>query len=263
MATQRQVMIEIATFVDGVIYPNGHTQPSISNNLVKISMGWPISQQLDTDVLAGNAQISVFPIGMTDKNVSRFPKVWNTVSLNTPTLTATVVGNTIDIDGTPSVPQAVLLNLNGTLYGYSVQLGDTLDNIASSLAALLPSATAVANVITVNGEILKLTASIVVDGMAAKEVKRQKEVFTISIFAPTPTIRDTLSDALDVAFESVHRINFSDTTQAIMVWRGNRTMDDYEKNIIYQQQILYTVEYPTMSYETQTVIEGIKLNLTT
>jgi len=263
MATQTQVMSEIATFVDGVVYPNGHAQASITNNLVKISIGWPISQQLDQDVLAGNAQISVFPIGMTDKNVSRFPKVWNVVRLNTPTLTTAVVNNTVDIGGIASVPQAILINLNGTLYGYSVQLGDTLDSIATGLAAIIPGATAVANLITISGEILKLTANVVVDGMAAKEVKRQTEIYTISIFAPTPTIRATLNDAIEVAFESVHRINFSDTTQAIMTYRGNRTLDDYEKNIIYEQQILYTVEYPTMSYENQTVIEGIKLNLTT
>lgn len=263
MATIRQVENSIATLVDSVVYPSGHLMPSITGNLVRIVIGYPISEQLDNDVAAGIAQIRVFPIGKSDKNTTRFPKIWNTVNISAPTLTSTVLNNTITIGGSVSVPQAVLVNLNGTLYGYSVILTDTTSTIASALAALIPGASAIANVITITGAILKLTASVVVNGQSAKEIKRQVKIFYVSIYAPTPDQRDILGDAVDVVLGNVERLDFQDTTQAIIVYKGADEIDIFEKNIIYERDLLYTVEYPTMIYQEDTVIEGIDLNLTT
>jgi len=261
MATLREVQNAIKELIVTAVYPNGVTNPSITGTLVKVRVGWPLSVKLDEDVLAGNSQIRIFPIGMADKNTTRFPKIEKTVQIYTPTLTTSVVSNQIMIGGTVTLPQAILIDLNGNLYGYLVLLSDTVNTIAAALAALIPGATALANVITVTGSILKLTASVVVDGEVATEIKRQRKIFYVTIYAPTPDQRDTLGDAVDVMLGNVYRINFPDTTQAVMIFKATNEVDAFEKNIIYQRDLVYTVEYPTMKYGTATVIEGTKVNL--
>lgn len=262
MATIREVENAIKEVVVNTVYPNGTASPSITGSLVKIRVGWPLSVKLDEDVLAGNSQIRIFPVGMGDKNVTRFQRIEHTVELFSATLFVSVVNNTITITGAVSMPQAILVNLNGQLYGYSVVDTDTLDTIASALAALIPGASALANVITVTGQLLKLTASVVVNGITATEIKRQIKIFYVSIYAPTPDNRDTLGDAVDVTLGNIERLNFDDGSQAIITYKAANEVDDFEKNIIYQRDLIYTVEYPTMVYGQTAIIEGTRLNLT-
>jgi len=261
MATLREVQNAMKALVIAAIYPNGVTNPSITGTLVKVRVGWPLSVKLDEDVLIGNSQIRIFPIGMSDKNTTRFQRIENTVSLNAATLFTAVLTNKVTITGTVIVPQAIVINLNGESYGYSVLATDTLSTIATALAALVPGASALANVITITGPIFKLTAEVAVTGQMATEIKRQRKIFYVTIYAPTPDQRETLGNAVDVALSNVYRLNFPDTTQAVMIYKAMNEGDMFEKNIIYQRDLIYTVEYATMLYGNATVIEGIKVNL--
>jgi phage tail sheath gpL-like len=205
--------------------------------------------------------VSIFPIGNSDKNTTRFMQYWNLVSLDTATLTATVAANQITIGGTVGTPQAVLITYNGINYGYEVLISDTTSTIAAALAALIPTATAVANVITIAGQIDSLRAVVVVSGLAALEVKRQSKLFYVSVYTPNPDFRDAIADAIDVVLGQAKRLNFPDTTQALITYKGANEQDTFEKNIIYQRDLVYTIEYPTMMYDTYTTIESIHADI--
>jgi len=261
MASIREVETAIANLIDSTVYPSGHLSPSITGTLVKIGIGYPISVQLDIDLAAGNSQVSVFPVGKSDKNSTRFQTVWKETSINSATLTVTVVGNQITIGGVVSVPQAILISLNYTNYGYQFLIADTTATIAAALAALIPGATVSGSTITLTGAVLSLRASVVVDGNLTKEVKRQDKVFVVSVFSPTPDDREVLGDAIDVLFADNYRIDFPDTFGGLIIYKAVHEMDVGEKNIIYQRDLFYSVEYPTTVHQTGTVIESTVLNL--
>lgn len=261
MATIRQVEDALKAIVVNAVYPNGTSNPSIVGTLVKIRNGWPISAVLDADVLAGNSQVSIFPVGMTDKNVTKFTQIWQESSRNLATLFTAVVNNQITITGAVTVPQAILVTLNKIDYGYIVQSTDTLDTIASSIAALIPGASALANVITITGVIQSLLAVVVVTGTLALEIKRQIKLFYVSVFSPTPDIRETLGDAIETALGSSIYLQFADGTSAPIFYKGINEQDMHEKNIIYQRDLVWTIEYPSMIYSTGTEIQSIYANI--
>jgi hypothetical protein len=263
MATSRDVQNNIATLIDAVIYPNGHAQPSITNTLVKISVGWPISEQLDIDLANGNSQISIFTYGKSGKNTTRFQRIWHTVSVDLATIEIDIVGNQITLSGTPVDTQAVVVVLNGEPFGYAIQTGDTLTTIALEVAALLPDAVALGTIITINGELLELEARIARSAEITQEIKRQKELFGVSIFSASPLDRDILGDAVDVELARVVRLFFPDTTQALIWWKNREEIDKFEKNISYGRILIYSVEYPTMIYDLTRTAEAFDVNLIT
>jgi len=257
MATIRDVENAIQEIVREAIYPNGMSNPPIILNEVRIGNGWPVATQLDQDLLAGNAQITVFPVGMTDKNVTRFTQIWQESYRNLATLFINVVDNQITIDGFVTTPQAVLITLNGIDYGYEVLPTDTLNIIAANIAALIPGATSIANVITISGVIYSLRGVPVVTGSLALEYKRQIKLFYVCVFAPDYDSREILGDAVEEKLGANIYLHFADQTSAPIFYKGIEEIDANEKNIAYQRNIVWTVEYPSMIYSTGTEIQSI------
>ena len=61
MADVTEVGQALVAVLAQAAYPNGTTQPSVGNCPILIYQGWPNPQQLEADVRAGKAHISVFP----------------------------------------------------------------------------------------------------------------------------------------------------------------------------------------------------------
>lgn len=293
MATVRAIEKALCQIIQDVVYPNGLNASSIvpyliggwnttnwglnifdkgargkyvtsgndSGVSVKIVPGFPIQQQLNLDVLAGNAQISVFPLHGSDRNVTRFPRIWQDFSYHPSTLTATVVGNAVTIGGTITLPVSVLINFNKGSYGYMVGSGDTLNLIAANLAALIPGASSLANVITI-ASVINLDAKIIRNGAALKESKRQIKLFYISVFTPDYDMRELLADAVDNVLGDIVRIDFPEGDEALITYKGLQEFDKFEQNIIYRRDLIYTIEYPTTLEETFYEIGAEELNLT-
>jgi len=262
MATIREVENAIKAIVVDAVYPNGTLNPSITGTLVKIRNGWPISEILDKDVLAGNSQITIFPLGAGDKNVTRFNRIWQESSRNAATLFVPVTGNQITVNGTVTAQQqAVTVVLNGAAYGYLVLPTDTLADVANGIAAALPSATAAGNVVTVNTQINTLRAAIAVTGTLALEYKRQQKLFYVSVFCADPETREILGDAVENALGYAVYLNFPDGTFGIINYKAINEQDLFQKNLIYQRDILWSVEYPSMIYESGTEIQSIYANV--
>ena len=258
MASVRDVENAIKQIVTATIYPNGASSPSvISPATVRIANGWPVSEVLDRDLLAGNAQITVFPVGMSDKNTTRFTQIWQESQRNSATLFASVSGNEIILTGTVTVPQAVLIVLDKQNYGHEVLPTDTLDSIAAALAAIMPSATAAGGVITVNGAFLSLAAHIVVTGKLAMEYKRQKKLFYVNVFAPNAAKREILGNAVEQALGQSIYLEFDDGTSAPIFYKGILEQDAFEKNKVYQRTLVWDIEYPSMVYREGTEIQSI------
>lgn len=253
MADTSDVENALQALVVSAIYPNGTSQPSIVAKDLFIYRGWPRSAQLDTDLAAGKAHISIFPPEGMERNTTRWPRDEEVVSTPVHTLTAVVSGNTIIIGGTVAVPQNVVA-VAGTQYAfaYAVQANDTLATIAAHLAALIaasfPGTAASGAVITVAGKPGILQARVVSAGQIATEQKRQEKTYWITCWCPTPAMRDILAPAIDVALSQLDFITVgTEQSEARLRYVGSRVSDEGQKVQLYRRDLVYTAEYGTFT----------------
>jgi len=242
------------------LYPNGTSQPSVAGVDCKVLRGWPVPADLDSDIASGKIQVSVYPLPGMDRNTSRFPMVWQTITPPAPTLTAIVSGDTITIGGNVSTPQTVLGKFNGGWYSYAVQANDTLDTVAAGLAAQIPGATSAGAVVTTQNP-WELVARIAAGGVSGMEIRRQVRVFKLIVWAATPDARDAASQAIDQAFAKIERIDMPDGFSARVIYRGTVETDELERQIIYRRDLDYSVEYATIQTETETAVEAIEVTV--
>ena len=266
MADLNDVCNALVTLATQTIYPNGTGQISaiLGAASCKIYQGWPIPQQLDTDLQNGLVNVSIFP-SQSERNTTRYSKDWQQLSINTPTLTTTVAGQTITIGGTISSPQNVMALVDNKSFVYPVQSNDTLTSIATALAALIAAqvtgTSSAGAVITIpNGKKLQV-ARAGAYGKNIREIKRQERLFQITVWANTPDLRTSAASLLDAAFADISRITLADQTIARLTYKGSMMSDGNEKNRIYRRDLNYTVEYATTQTATDTAIVTIQENV--
>lgn len=262
MADIYDVQVALAALAQTAIYPNGTSQPSVSNCDVRIYPGWPIPDTLDTDLTARKAHVSIFPTNIARVS-TRFQTAFYTTSVNLPTLTlVTASGNQITVGGTVSLPQACMAIVNGVAYSYGVITGDTLNSIATNLAALIPNATAVSNVITIGNNPHSLITKVIVSGTSVREVAREDRMMIVTVWAPTPLIRSQLGGALASTFAATYRVALPDGFMGQLKYSGSRELDLLEKVKCYRRDIHFTFEFATTQTETDYTIGDNIINTT-
>lgn len=259
MSTITNIEDALGALVATAIYPSGTASPSVANTDILVISGWPIKNKLDAQMAAGKAIVSIFKIRQMERDTSRYPREWQQVSVNNPTLTTTINGQTLTIGGTVSTPQSVMTIIDGQSYVYIVQANDTLNTIAANLGALIPGATVANNTITVNGT-HSFIARIGVTGTSGKELKRSEAVFSIATWAPTPAIRAAISDAIDVALADQDFISMPDSYAIRIRYAGTQEIDDPQESKIFRRDLNYLIEYPTVRTETEYTITYPDLN---
>ena len=264
MADISDIITALATLSANAAYPNGVASPSVAAIPVTILPGWPIPAQLDAIIASGAAMISVYPIPGMDANTTQWMTEPVQLAVPVASLTLTVSNNTVTVGGTIKAGEAATVLANDIGYSYGVLATDTTATIATSLAALIPGATALASVITITGLHYLIAAVSAVVPMQ-QEISRQKRVFKLIFWCPTPASRDSLAAAVDVAFKAVsgRRIVIPiDSTYAKIIYRGTLMMDELEKTNIYRRDLMYEVEYFTTLQSTGNTITNLQLNLT-
>lgn len=250
-----QVLTTVTLLVEQAVYPDGTSQPSVAGVQVTIEEGWPISSQLDKDIAAGNAHVSVFPTNK-ERVITKFERVFQANQQTVATLTATVSGQTVTIGGTVAVSQSVMVIVNQEYsqgYGYQVLITDTLDSIASSIANLIPGATSLGPVVTISTA-FDIIARIATQYTASEELSRQDREFIITVWAPDPNIRFLLGSAIDVFFKENYRIILSDNYYGQVFYDHVEEVDMLEQQTIYRRNLFYIIQYPTTLTKTYTTI---------
>ena len=249
------------------VYPNGTTQPSVSNSAIVVYPGWPDSSNLDADLLTGKAHVTVFPTA-TEKNTTRYSKDWQPQTVNTATITAVILNQTVTIGGvfpSPFAAHNINVMVNSVPYVYAVQSGDTLTSIATALKALIvagvPGTTSTGPVITLPTNARINAARVGVSGTSIRELRRQERVFQITVWAQTPTLRDTIGSAFDVALAAVEFLTMPDGFGARLIYKSSAVIDSLQKAKLYRRDFLYSVEYATTQIEVDTQITQEQLNL--
>lgn len=250
MSDVDDVLDALATLCTGTLYPSGPPSPGQNSPITscpcRIYPGWPAGKGLDADIAARIVNVSVFAPPGAIENVTRYP-ISDYVVTNPPpkTLTATVSGQTIAIGGTVSVPQNTALRIDGKLYVYGVQAGDTVSSIAAALAALVnvdQPAHASGPVITIDGA-HSLIGRIGGVGQAAFEAGRVRQRFMVTVWAFDPASRKAAGAALKTAIMNTKFLTMPDGWAARMILQGDHFSDDLEKPLIYRRDLFPSIEY--------------------
>ena len=276
MIAVAEVRTALVNAIQAALYPNGTTQPSISDTPIKIFAGWPVSADLNADLALGKTNVSVFP-KPEGRNTTRYPEDAKVLVPAVPTLTLTAGtvayvlaedgGRLLGEDGSPivseqansqvvtvggtiSVPQNVGMLVNRKPYSYAVQPNDTLAYIAGSLAALVgedvPGTSVSGPVITVGptGRIQALRVG--ASATMGTEVRRQERVVMITVWASTPALRDQIGAALDVALAQIQFLDLPYDYGARLIYKNDNQTDATQKQTIYRWDFNYLVEFPTV-----------------
>lgn len=263
MADLVDVSKTLTAMITPVIYPNGTSQPSILGvgKDVVIMDGFPLKHVLDTTLKLGNSAVSVFPVTLAERNVTRFPKIWQTVSTALPTIIFTVTGNVISLSGTPAINQVCYIKCNYLSYFYPVTVNDTLETIAFNIAALIPGA-------FINGDgnieipaAFSLKTDVSVKTISAKETKRQQKVFTISIWTNSYLNRQILGSAIDTYLSDFVRIVLPDGWYARLIYDHTADIDSEQEHNLYKREINYIVEYATTISQTSNTLTDFEINV--
>ena len=254
MANISAVEAAIAAQAAGFAYPGGMAQQSVVGSDVRIFRGWPSPKQLNTDLANGVCDVSVYSIPGGSRDTSRYPRDWHTLPGTAPTLTASSSGNVVTFGGTPGAAQLASLSAANLGYSYAVRASDTLDSIATALATavnadgrLLAATTGPSVTITTTGGNGKAATGFANStGTAWRETRRQEQRMMVSIWCPTPELRDLLGGAIDNGFSDIDFIDAGDPTTTRIRYFGTSETDSGTNATLYRRDINFLVEYPTI-----------------
>lgn len=269
MADVQDVLNTLASQIAGFVYPNGTAQASVTGKAINIFPGWPLPDQIDSDMPQSIADISIFPTP-TERNTTRYRPKQNVMSIVTPTLTLMANGNVVTVGGampSPFTSHNLALLVDKQPFIYSVQQTDTLTSIATGLATLLnqtfPGTTSSGPVITLPANTVPIVARVGTTGTVTTEWERQQQMMQITVWAPDPTTRATIGNAIKVALSQIAFLTMPDGYGARILYKGNRYSDDAQKPQIYRRDFFYEVEYATTVTQTIATVVATKVTFET
>lgn len=267
MADLTDVGSALVALAAQTMYPNGTGQPSAAGFGIRIYQGWPNPQQLDDDLKAGIAHVSVYP-RPEERKTTRFPVDWKQQALNAATLTLTINGQQITVGGTlpaANTPQNVAVVANGQSFTYAATSADTLTGIATALATLIsagiPGTSNTGAVITLPSSARISAARAGGTGTLIRELRRQERLFQISAWSDTPDHRDAVVQPLDVALAATQFLTLPDGFAARLLYKSSPINDGYQKDKLYRRDLFYTVEYATTQTTPATQIVTEQINI--
>jgi hypothetical protein len=280
MADVADVANALVSLIATAIYPNGVASPSITGAPTRIYYGWPVGENLDADLKNGIVNISVYPPPNMTKKTTRFPKQWQyPASIPPATITATISGDAVTFGGYATPGNVIGLLVNGVGYAYLAAGSDTPATIAASFAMALtalgtlgaggfgsgdasewlglaygavgsygtplaPHATGAT--LTVPSPARLEAARTGVTVAAIEETRRQEQGFIVTVWAPTPALRDATAAAFDATLADTDWLPLDDGSAGRLLYRATHSDDVPGVASTWRRAITYTVEYPTL-----------------
>lgn len=252
MADLSDVSAALRELIGTMLYPNGSSSASATGTDIRIMVGWPGPQDVDTSVAAGTTLVNVYPqLGM-ERNTTRVQADWQELSVPDASYTLSASGQAITVGGAaPAVyfVQNVYALISGVGYRYAAQSGDPVATVAAGLQALIAADWPVS---TVSGAVVTLpplaridALRIGVTGTAIKEVGRQERSWQIVIWAPSDAARTAVAKAIDPVLRQTPRLLLADGTYGHLTYRSSPVTDMLQKAAVFRRDLIYTVEYGT------------------
>jgi phage tail protein X len=262
MADLGDVTAALLALATTAVYPSGNAGPSVTSTPVRLFEGWPLADQLDLD-MAGNMKVpggGVTPNGVGPiSNVSVFPmagaggnpyQVLDYPSVIVPPvygLTASISSNVLTLTGTPTAGEYLtIIAQNSHVYSRTgASAAAILSALQADAVSDYPSVTATSSTITFPTT-STLQARLGAPGTMGQVTHRQKHAIIVSVWAPTPALRNALAAAIDVVMKENIRITLPDTSEALITYDRAIQSDNFETATVYRRDLYYNVEYATL-----------------
>ena len=271
MADISDVSNAIGALLGSTFYPSGATgeqASSLVNAAVRIEAGWPSPQSLDQAMAAGKVHVSIYPRPGAERNTTRYPRDPQAQPLRPKTYTLVASGSTITVGGTaPSTyyPQNLAAFVSGKPYVVTAMAGQTAAQVAAALLALIqvdwPAATASGATITLPSPLIPGAQRVGSSAAVLREIRRQEREFQITVWAPTPDLRNSVSAAADLALAEIAFLALADGSAARLIYRGTALNDFDQKQAVWRRDLFYSAEYPTLATETDIEVVAVQQNL--
>jgi hypothetical protein len=248
MSTISDVQNAMVQIIADAVYPDGTSSPSVTGTSIYVYPGDPVKANLDIDLKAGLSHVAVFAQQGMSRNTTRLRDLYCDQDVEIATIILVVNNNTVTVNGIVTVGQSAMVIVDGTGYSYMAQEGDTLDSIASELADLIPNSSAVANVVTINTA-LSIVARTTVPGTMRRILTSEEGIFRARVIAPSHEFRETIGDALQIAFATLtprYYMLMLDGISASIRSKGIDEKNPYELELGFLRDYLYLVEYHTV-----------------
>jgi hypothetical protein len=245
MADSADVEAAIVGVIVSALYPNGTTAASIVSAKISVDRGWPTEADVRTAVGAGTQLIRVHAVSGMSRDAERYLSVWQCGASQTTTLTATLAGHIVTIGGTVTAGEIIAVLSGGIAYTHLALATDTLTTIAASLAASVPGASATGAVLTLPATGALQAVDAVSGSTASLEVGRQKQVFSISVWATTPALRDSIFSALMPGVAANFRLTMPDGSVATRMGMQTGGPNDIPSRAnVWARDLRVTWDYP-------------------
>ena len=252
MADQADVENALVDAISSALYPGGASAPSVLGVLTRVYRGWPQSISLDTDLAAGNVNISVFPVPSSITPKTRFPAEWYSAP-GAVRLVIQQVGETVTFDGDVDPGVIVGIIVDEETYAYHTQIGDSVNSVVEQVGNLVRArrdAFVLNNTLYIPGA-ARIIARVQSSFITTTEVRRQSQVFRISFWCATPEIRDQACARVDLWLAGLNFLTLSDGSSARLISRGGETIDRDSDANLYRRDILYEAEFATTTTQLQ------------
>jgi len=250
----------LAYTVAQAIYPDGLAQASISGRPTIIRRGWITSADtaqgacslhngvdlVTVTALSGAFRTVVEPLGWP----------WVMTAAGACNVRATISGTNVTISGPDSgAPQGIIgLRIrtgpdadlpDRTAITYAIQTGDTIATIAAGLAGQVDGAYSNLGVATFP-DALSIEVQTGGIGTAVRIVRRQTQMFGVTIWSGSYQGRDALGSALDAAMGGTPWIANTDGTQSQIVFAGAIEGDAMQMQGIYRRDLRFNLTFDTI-----------------
>lgn len=261
MADISDILTALASTLGGAIYPNSTAQPSLTGAATRIYPGWPIPQNLDKDLLAGTVNVSIYPLP-TERTESMLNLDAVTQSVSAAGTVLTVSGNQVTVSGTPVVGDVAVVYANAAQHAYAILPADTLNSIASALAALI-GGTVSGSVVTAAGGTFALSAWVSTPATMINPMERISRQIQVTVWANTPALRDSTAKAVRNALWNAERLAMSDGTSCGISYKSSPMTDGLEKANLYRRDIVILAEFVSAQSSTAQTVAGIGIGVST
>jgi hypothetical protein len=261
MADISDVTALFVQIASAACYTAGTGQPSVAGVDVYVSEGFPLPGQLDPDIKAGKAAVTIYCAVGGPQNVDQYLPRQEVIAAPVLGLTLTVDDDTesLTLAGTPAAGEFVTVLLNRKVSFASAQttVGAILTDLAAQAASAFPQVAVVGSTINFPGA-YALTARSGATGLVGEILHREKSLVTVTVWTATPLARSIIASALDIAFKKSIRVTFPDTSQGFVRYSTTRISDERENMSIYRRDLVYEVEYSTMDIYPGVAITGVE-----
>jgi hypothetical protein len=264
MASIDDVQNAIVDAVVPALYPNGTSNPSIANAPIYIAPGNFLKANVDAGLVSGNIFVEVFAQKGMTRNTTRVRDLFADPVKQVATIILDVANNTVTVNGTVTVGQVSMVIVNGVGFAYSAQAGDTLNIIASTLANMIPTASAINNIITITNA-NTLIARVSVPGSMRRILESKEGLFRVRIIASNESSRNLVSGVIELALANLtprYYLPMSDGISASIRAKGIDEINTYELASAFVRDHIYLIEYHLVDVGQFQTIADTTLNST-